>query len=274
MKDQKWCKGYHYIDAFAGPGLHEIRKEKTDRRQAAQQALLDVSSFGNEQEEQQLFLAGSPRVALDLQFPFDNYIFVERSSERIGSLGQLKAWYGATRHIHIRQEDCTKYLHDKIATNPKLDWKVNRAIVFLDPFGMQVRWHTIEALANTKAIEIFLNFPVGMAIQRLLLRQPERFTDAQRRRLDDYFGSPDWMSVLYKRHKTLFGDEAQQKVDESGIALLNWYRGRLRNVFAHVSRAALIRNTRGGHLYYLLLASHNRTGVKIADDILSADEVV
>jgi three-Cys-motif partner protein len=274
MKDQKWCMGYHYVDAFAGPGEHEIRREKGDPRHAAQQALLDVSNYGSEQEEQQQFLAGSPRVALELQFAFTNYIFVEHSAERIESLERLKVEYGATRRIHIRREDCTKYLREKIAVNPKLDWKVNRALVFLDPFGMQVGWQTIEALAGTKAIEVFLNFPVGMAIQRLLLRQPDKFTEAQRRRLNDYFGSADWSTVLYKPHKTLFGDEAQSKIDDSGVALLNWYRGRLRKAFAHVSKAALIRNTRGGHLYYLLLASHNRTGVKIADDILSAGEVV
>ena len=274
MKDQRWCGGYHYIDAFAGPGEHEVRQQKVDKRHEAQQALLDVSSFGSEQEEQQQFLAGSPRVALDLQFPFTNYIFVEHSPERIAALEQLKAGYGADRKIHIRQEDCTKYLRDKIATNSKVDWKTNRALVFLDPFGMQVGWQTVADLAATGAIEIFLNFPVGMAIQRLLLRHPENFTVAQRSRLDDYFGAADWFDVLYKPRKTLFGDEAQDKVDASGLALLNWYRDRLRKLFPHVSKAALIRNTRGGHLYYLLLASHNKIGVKIANEILSAGEVV
>lgn len=274
MKDQKWCAGFHYIDAFAGPGEHWIRQANVDQRRQVQQALLDVSSFGNKQEEQQRFVAGSPRVALELQFPFTNYIFVEHAPERIASLEKLKAEFGASRQIHIRQEDCTKYLRNKIAGNPKLNWKFNRALVFLDPFGMQVRWETIKALADTKAIEIFLNFPVGMAIQRLLPRRPDKFSESQRRRLDYYFGSPDWMTVLYKSRRTLFGDDAQDKIDDSGVALLNWYRGRLRDIFAHVSKAALIRNTRGGHLYYLLLASHNRTGVKIADDILSAGEFV
>lgn len=152
--------------------------------------------------------------------------------------------------------------------------RTNRALVFLDPFGMQVGWETIAALAATKAIEIFLNFPVGMAIQRLLRRQPDKFTEAQRRRLDDYFGSPDWMNVLYKRQQTLFGDEIQAKIDDSGRALVNWYRDHLRTIFPHVSKAALIQNTRGGHLYYLLVASHNSTGKKIADEILSAGEFV
>ena len=55
---------------------------------------------------------------------------------------------------------------------------------------------------------------------------------------------------------------------------MKWYRERLRQAFGHASRAALIRNTRQGHLYYLILASANKTGVKIADDILSAVETV
>lgn len=274
MKGQRWCEGYHYIDAFAGPGGHEVRQSAPDQRQEARQALLDVSLFGSEQVEQKQFLAGSPRVALDLQFPFTNYVFVEHSADRVASLERIKAEYGAARNIHVRQADCTKYLCEKVAANPSIDWKTNRAIVFLDPFGMQVGWPTIAELAATKAIEIFLNFPVGMAIQRLLLRKPDNFTDAQRRRLDDYFGSPDWTKALYKSEKTLFGDEQQSKIDESGVKLLKWYRDRLRGVFSHVSKAALIRNTRHGHLYYLLLASHNKTGVKIADDILSAGEVV
>jgi three-Cys-motif partner protein len=277
MKDRQWCRGYHYIDAFAGPGDHAIRRHRDDHRFLARRALLEVSNFGSEQQEQQQLIAGSPRVALELAHPFTNYIFVEQSSERVAALEKLKDEYAGKRQIHIRQAECTRYLRDKIANNPKLDWRSNRAVVFLDPFGMQVEWQTIEALARTEAIEIFLNFPVGMAIQRLLRRQPEKFTEAQRRKLDEYFGSSDWMTAVYKQRKTLFGEELeeiQDKIDASGLALVRWYRERLRTIFGYVSRAALIRNSRGGHLYYLLHASHNRTGGKIADEILSTGEAV
>lgn len=274
MKDQRWCQGYHYVDAFAGPGEHAVRQVAGEKRQATQQALLDVSIHVAEQEEQQQFLAGSPRVALDLQHPFTHYVFIDRSPERVAALEQLKANYAESRRIVIRQEDCTEYLKERVAENKRIDWSKNRALVFLDPFGMQVGWEMISVLAATKAIEIFLNFPVGMAIQRLLLRQPENFSEAQRRRLDEYFGSPDWKDVVYKRQKTLFGDDSQEKIDASRKALLMWYRERLRTIFSHVSKAALVRNTRGGHLYYLLLASHNKNGVKIADDVLPAGEAV
>src|SRR5258708_538870 len=76
MKDQRWCRGYHYIDAFAGPGRHAVRS-KSNKRQLTQSLLLEVAEFGTEQAEQQQFLAGSPRVALEIDHPFTNYVFVE-----------------------------------------------------------------------------------------------------------------------------------------------------------------------------------------------------
>jgi three-Cys-motif partner protein len=137
---------------------------------------------------------------------------------------------------------------------------------------MQVPWSTIEALGQTRAIEVFLNFPVGMAIQRLL-RRSGQFTLKQRQKLDGYFGSPEWYGALYRAGPDLFGEQTR-KAEESGRALVNWYRKRLQAVFGHASKAALIRNTKGGHLYYLLLATPNQRGLKIANGVLSAGETV
>ena len=273
MRKQRF-QGYYYIDAFAGPGEHRVRQGRTGS-QSAKRTLLDIAEYGYEQQEQQAFLAGSPRVSLDLEHPFSGYVFVERSASRVAELRRLQEEYGISRKIVIRQAECATYLREKVAHNPAINWKRNRAVVFLDPFGMQVEWKTIELLARTEAIDVFLNFPVGMAIQRLLKRNPDEFSQAERRKLDDYFGSPDWFDVLYKPSKSLFGDDIEEKVRPSGIALLKWYRTRLGKLFAQgASKAALIRNTQGAHLYYLLLASHNNAEIKIANHILSAGEGV
>lgn len=80
--------------------------------------------------------------------------------------------------------------------------------------------------------------------------------------------------VVYRKSQTLFGDDKEEKIEKSGVRLVNWYRNRLKDAFGYASKAALIRNSRGGHLYYLMLASPNRTGVKIADDILGAGESI
>ena len=273
MRKQEWCDGFTYIDAFAGPGEHEIRRRQSSRP-SPKELLIDASEFGRSDKDQQEFIAGSPRVALELEHPFTYYVFVEKSPERIRELEELKSEFGASRAIVVRKGDCNKYLLEKIANNPNVDWKSHRAIVFLDPFGMQARWPAIGGLANPRGVEIFLNFPVGMAIQRLLLRNPDDFTAAQRKSLDEYFGSPEWFDVLYKQQADLFGDIRTEKIANSGEALLKWYRKRLRTVFTHVSKAALIRNTRGGHLYYLLIETHNATGRRIANDILSGGEYV
>ncbi|MBI2478877.1 MAG: three-Cys-motif partner protein TcmP, partial [Planctomycetia bacterium] len=273
MKDQSWCEGFYYIDAFAGPGEHEVRKKSDDQSHTKTNPLLDVASYGQSQEEQRQFLAGSPRVALDIEHPFTGYVFVDRSSARVAQLEMLKDEYGKSRKIRIRQQDCNGYLQKTVVSNPQVDWSCNRALVFLDPFGMQVSWSTLESLGRTKAIEVFLNFPVGMAIQRLLPRDTGKITDKRRAMLDEYFGSPDWFDVVYRTTRTLFGDE-EEKIEQSGKRLVKWYQGRLRAAFGHVTKAALIRNTRRGHLYYLMLATPKPNAAKIANHILSAGETI
>jgi three-Cys-motif partner protein len=272
MRKRRWCQGYYYIDAFAGPGEHELRTSR--RKSDSRNLLFDVAGFGQSQEEQKLFVAGSPRVALEIEHPFSGYVFIEQSLDRVSALESLQTKYGDSRRIYVRQTDCNKYLRERIVSNTQINWKKHRALVFLDPFGMQVPWDTLELLGRTNAIEVFLNFPVGMAIQRLLPRNPDKMTTPRRKMLDEYFGSAEWFNIVYQTRTTLFGEEAEEKAEQSAKRLLKWYRDRLGKAFGHVSRAALIRNTHKGHLYYLLLASPNQTGVKIANDILSAGEIV
>ena len=112
-----------------------------------------------------------------------------------------------------------------------------------------------------------LNFPVGMAIQRLLKRSGS-FSESEREKLDQYFGTADWYDLLYKRHQDWFGDDIV-KVEHSGQVLVEWYLKRLRNIFPFVSSARLIRNTRGHPLYYLIHAGPNKIGAKIAENILA-----
>jgi three-Cys-motif partner protein len=75
-------------------------------------------------------------------------------------------------------------------------------VVFLDPFGMQVPWSTLEALAKTKAIEVLINFPLGMAIQRLLTRSGE-IPEGWQMSLDTFFGSPEWRTIVYEEGEDL-----------------------------------------------------------------------
>lgn len=44
----------------------------------------------------------------------------------------------------------------------KTDWTTNRAVVFLDPYGMQVGWPLIQAIAKTEAVDLWILFPSGL----------------------------------------------------------------------------------------------------------------
>jgi hypothetical protein len=55
-------------------------------------------------------------------------------------------------------------------------------------------------------------------------------------------------------------------------ALLAWYRSELEKTFGFVSQPRLIKNTRGGPLYYLLWAGPNEAGLKGANYIMKMGE--
>jgi three-Cys-motif partner protein len=164
LKNQRrWLRGTIFVDAFAGPGLARVRTKGKE----AERPHLFGREFKPDTAEIE-FLKGSPRVALDIANPFSTYIFIDRDPSRIAELTALKAEYSKTHMISIREGDANTVLRERISSN--IDWKHHRAVVFLDPFGMQVPWSTTELLARTKAVEVIINFPLGMAIQRLLTR--------------------------------------------------------------------------------------------------------
>lgn len=265
-KQGHWLKGTIFVDAFAGPGLSRVRSKTKGSEGGLRLFPVDPASDKAEIE----FLKGSPRVALDIENPFSRYVFVERDSKRIAELEALKAEYAKTRAIDVRAGDANSALKDWIASS--IDWRHHRAVVFLDPFGMQVPWSTIEMLAATKGIEVIVNFPLGMAIQRLLTRTGE-IPEGWQISLDAFFGSRDWRKLVYEEDRDLLGPRVR-KVEDSGKRLLKWYRERLRTIFGHVSTARLIKNTRGSPLYYLIWAGPNVTGLRGAEHILSKGERV
>jgi three-Cys-motif partner protein len=254
-KQGHWLRGTSFVDAFAGPGLSKIRKkEKT-----AAAGLFPEAEPGQEE-----YLEGSPRVALEIANPFTSYIFIDSDKQRVAELEALKKEYGTTRNIVVRKGDANTELHSWLASG--IDWKHHRAVVFLDPFGTQVSWTTIEALAKTGGIEVIINFPLGMAVQRMLMKSGE-IPEGWQISLDTFFGSPDWRKVVYEEGQDLFGPKTR-KAKNTADRLLAWYRARLKALFGYVSTPRLITNTRGNSLYYLIWAGPHPKGLDGANHVL------
>lgn len=264
LNNQTWCSGYFYIDAFAGAGKNEIRKAKTETLNNQQLIKFDeIEKISSDEKE---YVLGSSRVALQIPQPFTKYFFIELAPERVQNLEAIKAEYEGERNIEILHGEAATEI-EQILHSSGINWSKSRGVVFLDPFGMQVPWRIIEDIAAIGGLEIILNLPVGMAIQRFLPKSGE-FSEEERTYLDDYFGSKEWESIIYKKSPDLFGNQSIEKLQGSGERLALWYRDRLKKAFGYSPPPRLITNTRGTHLYYLLFAGPNKNGAKIADYVL------
>ncbi len=141
-----------YIDAFAGSGYRGARRSKDDPNGPQSLLLPDLAA-----DEPQDLLAGSAKRALQTDPPFDRYIFIDKSRVRCEHLEELKnEFQDLADIIDIQQGDA----NSKIQGFCREDWSSRRAVLFLDPYGMQVEWESVAAVAKTQAIDLWLLFPL------------------------------------------------------------------------------------------------------------------
>lgn len=262
--------GTYYVDAFAGTGRRSSPVAE-DRAEGSlfEDALGDADASSLKE--------GSAYVALRQEQPFDRYVFVDRSPEHADNLSKLREEFpGLANRISVEVADANDFLKRWCR---ETDWEDNRAVVFLDPYGMQVDWTTIEAIARTKAIDLWLLFPLGQAVNRLLTRRrvPEV---AHAERLTRLFGTEEWREAFYKAldedtdRLTLFDADERSYAKQANFEVIgNFFVERLKTAFAGVAENPLpLRNSTNVPLYLLCFAAANPRGaptaVRIANHIL------
>ena len=256
---------YAYIDAFAGTGYREMENDE-DADELMFPDLVSSEVVG--------FHDGSARNALEVEPPFMKYIFIEKDATRYAELEELRKEFllkdrFSEDMIECLREDANNYLKDLC----RKSWKSHRALVFLDPYGMQVDWKTIESIAQTQAIDLWILFPLG-TVNRLLKRNGE-IRPSLRERLDLFFGEPDWYDVFYQiaEQISFFDEEQWQKTGNIFTTIEQYFIERLQGIFKDVATNPLpLRNSKNVPLYLLCFAAGNPRGgpiaVKIAQDIL------
>jgi three-Cys-motif partner protein len=257
LKNQNWRT--IYVDAYAGAGRAAVR---TMPRENA-----PLLPAGTDIELLEL-IDGSPRVALGIPNPFNRYVFIEPDAGRADQLEAIRTEYSSSRQIDVLRHEAASGIQWVLAQN--ISRRTHRGVAFLDPFGADLDWSSIQALADTRLFEVVVNFALNMAIQRMLPNSAE-FQPGWRERLDAYFGTPDWYDAVYQGRTELFGTKIEKREDYLPN-LLHLYRARLKQAFGFVSESKLIRNTRGTPLYYLLWAGPHRKGLEGANYILSMGE--
>jgi three-Cys-motif partner protein len=233
-----------YVDAYAGSGY------RTDPQHSSSQLALIQDELDTPE-----WFEGSIIRALKNRPSFDQFIFVENNHSRNLLLQNLKAEFpDQANKISIIEEDSNIYLTDWCK---KTKWKSLRAVVFLDPYGMQVEWSTIEAIAATKSIDMWYLFS---NISRLLPSEGpprQQWADVLTRVL----GTTSWQDVFYPTQlsSTLFGNEEQQSKDASIYRIRDFLVTRLKTLFPGVAENPwIVRNSKGSPLFLLCFACANK----------------
>ncbi len=218
------------------------------------------------------FQKGSAVIALETEPSFDEYVFVDLSPDHVRELEHLKTRYPDKAHkVQVLEREANEFLASWCRSS---DWRRARAVVFLDPYGGQVEWETIRAIALTKAIDLWVLFPVGAVVNRLLTsKKPPPIPWAQR--LTRIFGTEEWRDAFYRPmlQLTMFGrrDSVEKHADFDAIG--QFFIDRLKTVFAKVApNPRALYNSKNVPLFLLCFAAGNpkaaSTAVRIAQDIL------
>jgi three-Cys-motif partner protein len=256
---------YAYIDGFAGTGYHELKTDEVEPGNLFEE--LNQSAVAE-------FLDGSARIALQVAPRFHKYIFIEKSRRKTVELEKVRDEFpNKAADIVIANAEANAYLQELCLNR---SWERRRAVLFVDPFGMQLSWETVVAIAKTKAIDTWILFPVS-AVNRLLKRDGNIPT-AWRHRLDAMFGEPGWFDVFFPEEKLpLIDDGATFRRKIADLDLIGrYFNRRLESVFAGVAQNPyVLRNTQGCPLFLLCFAAANphavAPAIKIAQDILKRD---
>jgi three-Cys-motif partner protein len=111
-------------------------------------------------------------------------VFIENNPSRHEALLRLQAAH-PERAIECYRDDANVLVRAICKGNrwraPRAAGRSARAVLFLDPYGMQVEWQTLQSIRETRAIDLLYLFPIG-AILRQAALDPARSIRIRTRR--------------------------------------------------------------------------------------------
>ena len=230
---------HHYIDAFAGAGVHIARRTGE-------------------------FIAGSPLNALNIRPPFKQHHLIDLDGERAKNLRRITK---DRTDVTVYESDCNEILFNQVF--PKVRYEdFRRALCILDPYQLNPDWKVVAKAGTMKSIEIFLNFMVMDMNMNVLWKNPAGVAPEQVSRMNSFWGDESWRDAAYREEQGLFGVEKEKTTNED---VAEAYRNRLEDVagFKYVPKPLPMRNSSGAVIYYLFFASPNKTGSGIVEDIFN-----
>lgn len=230
----------YYIDSFSGAGVHISKSTGT-------------------------MIDGSPVRALRVSPPFDGFFFIDLDHQKTAHLRDL---CGDRRNVHIETGDASDYLVKSLLPTVGYE-KFNRALCLLDPYGLHLDWRAMELAGKSRAVDMFLNFPVMDMNRNAIWHDPSSVPQDGIDRMNRFRGDHSWRKVAYTEHpqQEMFGNPAIIK--QGNDVIVQAFRDRLKNVagFKYVPEPLPMRNSANAVVYYLFFASQKPVAEKIIKDL-------
>jgi three-Cys-motif partner protein len=228
-----------YIDAFSGAGVHISKKDGSQ-------------------------IEGSPSRALKVMPPFDGYHFIDLNPKKTD---YLRKTVGSRPHVHIHTGDANHILTTELL--PKIQYKnYTRALVLLDPYGLHLNWDVIRRAGQSKAVDMFLNFPVMDMNRNAVWKNAANAPADGLERMTKFWGDDSWKKAAYaeSRQASLFGAEIEKQGTAAVVAA---FQERLKSNagFEYVPDPLPMKNSTNAVIYYLFFASQKPVAAKIIKDI-------
>ena len=246
-----------YFDGFAGSGKRNPTElEKDDN--------LFKDYFVNADSE---LYKGSAERILSLTQKFDYYFFVDNDKMAIESLEHKLT---AANLVSVNCKFIPDDVNNQINSFSDFLNSEKAALVFLDPFGMQIDWTSITKLKD-KRVDLWILIPSGVIINRFLDKKGKLLF---KKKLESYFGltKDEIKKRFYSTDtvETLFGSiNITTKTNDSIAKIAGLYIEKLKNIWKYVSDEPLmLYNTKNVPIYHFVFASNNPTGLKIATQII------
>jgi three-Cys-motif partner protein len=250
-----------YIDAFAGTGSRTVREE------AREGDLIDAAV--PERVEQR---RGSARIAIEVAPKFDRLVFIDSKPSHCAALRELAKQH-SDREIIVVEGDANHAIQSTIRWD---GWRQARAVMFLDPYGMDVKWATLEAIADTKAIDVWFLFSLS-GLYRQATRRSGDIDASKRAAITRILGTDAWEHELYSdlgQADMFGGQEKQRTADVKGLE--KYVKARLETIFPKVFEPLALPVEQKPQRYSLFLCISNSEpkalglATRIADHILKA----
>lgn len=201
---------------------------------------------------------GSPLIALNLEFPFTDYIFIEKNKEILSRLKNHCKEFSNRKSVFYRKDNketikkidiAFKNLEAKefIETHLKQvpDYP---CFIFLDPYGIEeLDMKAVKKCSEKNRAELLINFSVSGIIRNV---SNERCHEL----ITNYYGSDEWKNVS----ETTFN---------RGSLYAELYIQSLKNHFKYIIDNP-IRGKNNVHLYHLIFTTNNQKGYKIMSDVM------